>query len=54
MTAALTWHDEGEILGVRVRVHLFDAAAAEAKAAANAATAASDKSDRMFQKSLRK
>ncbi len=32
MTAALTWHDEGEILGVRVRVHLFDAAAAEAKA----------------------
>lgn len=31
MTAALTWHDEAEILGVRVRVHLFDAARVDAR-----------------------
>ena len=31
MNTALTWHDDTQILGVRVRVHLFDADAADAR-----------------------
>ena len=31
MNAGLTWHDEAQILGVRVRVHLFDPAEVDAR-----------------------
>ena len=36
MSADLTWHDEAWILGVRVRVHLFDVAEADARGDASA------------------